>query len=281
MKATVRQFWLMALIAGAMASLASGIASAQKAVAVPLAVAPNRWPDEQFEHWVFNQDGGSAQRARQRFETLLSLQVDEIDRVCSLSPEQKTKMNLLGQGDIKKIFDGYESAKLRFKQLDNDVQKLNEVMPDIRGIQTPGSPFESGSLFAKAIKHTLTEPQRAQYEALAKDRREFRHRAVIELAIETLEQSVPLRDAQRQELIAVLVKETKPMRTTGGYYDFYVIMDQMGRIPEEKLKALFSGPQWKAVTRLSGQYRNTVQSLRQSGYIQDDDDETPPAAGKK
>ena len=279
MKATVRHFWLMGVIAGAM--LLPAAASARQVKAVPAAVAANRWPDEQFEHWVFNQDGGSAQRARQRFETLLSLQVDEIDRVCSLSSEQKTKMNLLGQGDIKKIFDGYETAKLRFKQLDNDVQKLNEVMPDIRGIQTPGSPFESGSLFAKAIKHTLTEPQRTQYEALAKDRREFRHRAVIELAIETLEQSVPLRDAQRQELIAVLVKETKPMRTTGGYYDFYVIMDQMGRISEEKLKPLFSGPQWKAVTRLSGQYRNTVQSLRQSGYIQDDDEETPPATGKK
>jgi hypothetical protein len=55
----------------------------------------------------------------------------------------------------------------------------------------------------------------------------------------------------------------------------------MGRIPEEKLKPLFSSAQWKVVMRLSGQYRNTVQSLRQSGYIMDEDDDTPSAPAKK
>src|SRR5262245_19704209 len=96
---------ILALVA---APFVAGPASAvpQQKVMKGIAVAPvvNQWPDEQFERWVFNQYG-SADGARRRFDSLLTLQIDDIDRTCHLTDEQKKKLRLIGHGDIKRIFD--------------------------------------------------------------------------------------------------------------------------------------------------------------------------------
>jgi len=241
----------------------------------------NQWPDDQFERWVFNQYG-SADAARKRFESHLTLQIDDLDRACQLTDEQKKKLELIGRGDIKRIFDSYEKAKHRFKLLNNDVQKLNEVAQDIRVFQMASGPFEADSLFSKSLRHTLSDEQFAKFDAVVKERRAFRHRAQIELAVNNLEQTLPLRDSQRQEFIALLTKETKPMRAS-GYYDFYLIMYQLDRIPEEKVKPLFSAAQWKALERQIGQYKGIIPNLRQNGYLVDDDDaaDAVPTPAKK
>ncbi|HEX4589670.1 MAG TPA: hypothetical protein VH120_07055, partial [Gemmataceae bacterium] len=111
--------------------------AARRAVAVRAAAVVQRqaWPDEQFERWVFQNDGNAA-GARRRFEALLTLQLEEIDRACHLTDAQKQKLHLMGQGDLKRLFDAYEQAKHRFNQMDNDVNRLQEIMQEIRPIQT-------------------------------------------------------------------------------------------------------------------------------------------------
>ena len=42
------------------------------------------WPDEQFERWVFQQDQ-TADRARKRYEALLTSQVEELEQTCELT----------------------------------------------------------------------------------------------------------------------------------------------------------------------------------------------------
>jgi hypothetical protein len=274
--------FLLVLLAFGLAPVFVGSATAVPQQKAAVAARPvNQWPDEQFERWVFNQYG-SADAARQRFESILTLQIDDIDRACHLSAEQKKKLQLIGHGDIKRIFDGYEKAKQRFKALNNDVQKLNEVMNEIRPLQMNGGPFEAESLFAKSLRHTLTGEQIPKFDVAAKERRAFRHRAQIELAVDLLEQTMPLRDAQRQDFIALLLKETKPTRYS-GYYDFYLMMYQLDRIPQDKLKPLFSAMQWKVLERQIGQYKGIVPNLRQNGYLTDDDEEVEaaPASPKK
>jgi hypothetical protein len=85
-----------------------------------------------------------------------------------------------------------------------------------------------------------------------------------------LEQAMPLRDAQRRGLIDLLMKETKPTRTT-GIYDFYVVMYQVGKLPEEKLKPLFAAGEWKVMQRQLAQYKAIVPNLRMNGLIDDED----------
>jgi hypothetical protein len=243
--------------------------------AIALAAPQQAWSDDQFEQWVFPQDRAAG--ARRRFDALLTLHIEDIDRACQLSDAQKNKLQLLGRGDIKRVFDSYEKAKHRFNLLNNDVQRLQEVMQDVtplRMISQTGL-FESDSLLAKALRNTLTPDQLTRYDAAAKERRAFRHSAQIELAVAMLEQAMPLRDARRRELIALLTSETKPTRAS-GQYEFYLVMYQIDRIPEEKIKTLLTDPQWKVLNRLLAQYQGVVPNLRQNGLLPDDDGADAP-----
>jgi hypothetical protein len=259
-------------------------AQAQQRVVNFVAVAAPRqaWTDEQFEQWVFQQDRNAA-GARRRYDSLLTLHVEDIDRACQLSDAQKKKLQLLGRGDIKRMFDGYENAKRQFNLLHNDVQQIQQVMPLVRPFQMAAQAdlFQDDSLLAKSLRHTLTDEQFARYDAAARERRAFRHRAQVELAVNLFEQAVPLRDAQRRALVTLLTSETKPPRRS-GQYDYYVFMYQFGRIPEEKIKPLLSDTQWKVLDRLLAQYKAVVPNLRQNGLLPDDDDDADaPAAPKK
>src|SRR5207302_5495045 len=130
-----------------------------------------------------------------------------------------------------------------------------EIMPDLVPLRAvmQGGPFHEDSLLCKSLRNTLTDEQFAKYDALTRERRAFRHRANIELAVSMLEQAMPLRDAQRRELIAVLEKETSPPRK-GGQYEAYLILHQLGLLPDTKLKALFSDTQKLVLDRQLAQY---------------------------
>ncbi len=235
------------------------------------------WPDEQFEAWVFGQDRNAA-GARKRFDALLALQIDEIDRTCQLSAAQKAKLHLIGRGDIKRLLDDYDRAKQRFNAMNNDVQRIQEIMADVRPLQLSiqAGPFASKSLLAKSLRNALTGEQFAHYDAVQGERKKYRHRAQIELAVAQIEQGMPLRDAQRKALIELLTAEVKPVRTAVvGPYEFYLFMDRLGRVPEEKIRPLLSDAQWKALRRQIAQFAMIVPNLRQAGLLSDDDDDAP------
>jgi hypothetical protein len=238
---------------------------------VAVRVAPNVWPDEQFEQWVFNNDGNAA-AARQRLNGLLALQVEDVDRACKLTDAQRAKLQLAARGDVKRLFDTFDAAKRKFKALGNDVQQLQDVMPDIAPVQrTLQAGFLHGdSLVFKALRNTLTADQFAKYDAVDRERRALRHRANIELAVTVMEQSMPFRAAQRRDLIVLLLGETKPLRAT-GMYEYYAVMLQIGRIPEAKLRPLLDDAQWRVVSRLVAQYRGIEPALRQNGMMLDED----------
>src|SRR5690348_1383421 len=77
--------------------------------------------DQQFDQWVFGNMGlGSAGSARNRLDSLLTLNVDDLDRTCGLTPVQKKKLLLAGRGDIKRFFDRVEEIRKRFTKGQND-----------------------------------------------------------------------------------------------------------------------------------------------------------------
>lgn len=251
----------------------------KKAAAVAMPAQPvNRWPDEQFSNWYFNQFGGSADRARQQFDSTLTLQIDAIDRAAHLSAEQKAKLRMIGHGEIKRVFDNFEQAKARFNELDNDTQKLAEVLQEFGSPQQQGGPFGETSVFFKSMRHTLNAEQWKQLDAVERERRAYRHRAQIELAVGMLDQTMPLRDEQRRAFLDLLARKTKPARSFQGVYDYYVLMYQIGQIPETEVKPIFSETQWKVLQQQIDQYRQILPNLRRSGYLIEDDDsaEEPP-----
>src|SRR5581483_8514669 len=74
--------------------------------------APERLGMERInlDQWLFDGQGNYA-GARQRLNSMLAFHVEDIDRVCKLTEAQKTKLRLLGRGDINRFFDCYEKLK--------------------------------------------------------------------------------------------------------------------------------------------------------------------------
>lgn len=244
------------------------------------------WTDEMFDQWVFQQDRNDA-GARQRLDSLLALRIEEVDRVSQLTEAQKKKLQLVGKGDMRRFFARYEIVKKKFQKLKNDQQKMQEIWRDISPLQTSlqAGLFHEDSLLVKSLVHTLTAEQFARYGVVVRERRAFRRRAAIELTVAFLEQTFPLRADQRRDLLALLTKQTRLGRRM-GQYEHFVIMIQLDRMPEEKLKPLFDSAQWKAVKQHLTRIENMEAFLRQSGEWPDPDDETdradarPPAPKK-
>src|SRR5438034_7694 len=72
-------------------------------------------------------------------------------------------------------------------------------------------------------------------EAAEAERRKTRHQAKVRLFVAILEQSCPLKSSQRDALVDVLLKETRPALRSSEY-DWYVVVVQAGKIPDDKLK---------------------------------------------
>jgi hypothetical protein len=65
------------------------------------------WTDL-IDGWVLGR--GDASAGRQQLEWQLTVQMEDIDRACSLTDAQRRKLELAGRGDIKHFFDRYEST---------------------------------------------------------------------------------------------------------------------------------------------------------------------------
>jgi hypothetical protein len=233
-----------------------------------------QFTDETFEQWVF-QNSGRYAGSKQHLGLQLLLQIEDLDRACKLNDAQRKKLQLTGQGDIKRFFDRYEKVKKRFDLLKNDQQKLfQEIWQDISPLQQTlqSGLFSEDSILYKSLHNTLTAEQWERYQAYSSERRAFQHRYNIEFAVAMIEMSIPLRAGQRRELMAVLSTLTKPPRRS-GQYGYYLVMYQLAQAPQEKLKPLFDDTQWKAVSATFNQYKGMRQWLKQSGQLPEDDDD--------
>ena len=83
-------------------------------------------------------------------------------------------------------------------------------------------------------------------------------------------------DRQEQTLVALLLAETRPPRQP-GVYGFQVVMFEMMRLPESKLKPLFSDQQWDLLNRQFEQVKWMEPSLRQSGVLHELEPTAPKA----
>ncbi len=220
-----------------------------------------------FEQWVF-QGRGNADAARQRLQSALKLQVDELHRICDLTAEQKQKLALSAEGDTKRFFDEVEMVREQFRAVQNDPNGFNQIWQDIQPLQRKlsGGLFDRGSFFAKTLRTTLTSEQAAKYDAHQEERRQYRYRAMVEVGITALENAVPLRHEQHSALVKMLLERSEPPEAF-GQHDNYVIMHRLATLPEQEIKALLNERQYELFERQIDQYRNILPVLRQNGIL--------------
>jgi hypothetical protein len=252
----------------------------------PAAPAQHVFQEADFDRWVFQNNNEGPAGVRKRLMTMLGLHIDDIDRTCKLTEEQKTRIELAGRGDIKQFHALYEKVRQKFLKVRHDQQKMNDLWQEINPLRATVQHviFNDDSFLFRSLHNILTAEQFAQFDASAGARRAYRQRARVELAVAMLEQNAPLTDAQRTALIEALTKLTKPGRQP-GIYGYYVLMYQLAQLPEEKLKPYFDDLQWKPVSMQLRQFKGWKQWLRQAGALPEDDEEADnndakPAAGR-
>jgi len=223
--------------------------------------------DDQFDQWVF---GGprNSRAGRNKLDSLLALQVDDVARMCTLSEAQKKKLLLAGRGDIKRFFDKVEEKRKKFEKVKQDQTKIGEIYQELVPLQAALSSglFGDGSIYAKTIRRVLSEEEDARYQKVIQDKNRFRYRAKIELVVAQLDQLVGFRDEQRRKLVELILSETQPP-TRFGQYDYYLVMYQAGQIAKAKLKPLFEDRQWALLNRQLNQMRGMQQFLQNQGLL--------------
>ena len=95
-------------------------------------------PDQTFDNIVFGNVRGSS-TALKRFLTLLELQIDEVDRACELKDAQKAKLQLAGQGDIKRYFDKIDEKRRKFQDVKTDMNKFAELQQELQPMRVDAS----------------------------------------------------------------------------------------------------------------------------------------------
>lgn len=223
--------------------------------------------ESNFDQWIF-QGNGNAANGKARLVTRLNLQLAEIDRLCGLTTEQKEKLQLAARGDTKRFFDEVEVVRQKFLAVRHDQNAFGQIWQDIQPLQRRVSLGLHGetSIFHKALRRTLNDEQMERYQNLLDERRKYRYRASIEVALTSIEHSVPLKHSQHEAIVKLMLDET-PTPLAFGQYDQYLILHQLSKLGETRVKPLLDERQWKLMSVNFDQARGMEQFLIQQGLL--------------
>jgi hypothetical protein len=228
--------------------------------------------DAQFDQWAFGgrMDGTTV---RPKLESLLTMQIEQIDRSCHLTESQKKKLRLAGHGDMKRFLDRVEEKRSLLKGI-QDRSKVNEIFQQIQTFQIAlnSGLFGEESFFFRTIGRTLNEEQSARYQDALHERKAFVYQAKIDLAVANLGNSLGLSNDQRNRLAKLLLEETRPPRKY-GQQAFQVVLFQVAKLPDARLKSILDEAQWRALSPSLARWGNETNErlLRANGYVPEDE----------
>ncbi len=233
--------------------------------------------EENFNAWVFG-NARDPNTAKSKLETQFKLQVDEIGRVAKLSDGQKKKLELAARGDMKRFFDLVEDKRRSFQLVKNDQNKFNEFYQELRPLQTKinAGLFDDDSFYAKTVKRTLDPDQNLSYDQVVRERQLYRYRTQVNLVITNLDNAVGFRAEQRRQITKIILEQTRPPKKS-GQYDNYVILYQLSKLPEARLKPFFKEPQWLTFKRQLDNAQRLEQFLKTQGILPDEFPDGPKA----
>ena len=227
--------------------------------------AQNRFvmDENQFNSWLYQGNGQVADE-----DSEITLMVESVDRCCHLTEAQKDKLRLAGHGDYARFKQQVDDLRNECvgKSFDqNEMGTLYQKFQPLTARYQAGI-LDSTSLFTKVAHQTLTPEQREEYEAAEAERRKARHTAKVRLFVAILEQSCPLTSAQRNAMVELLLKETRPALRTSEY-DWYVVVVQAAKIPDEKLEPILDKAQMTCVKKIGDEARAMEGRLKQMGVL--------------
>ncbi len=183
----------------------------------------------------------SSQHANEVLRFCLELELHDLDRACHLTSAQKAKLQLLGQGDIKRYFDRYEQLKARSI---NDGRPLFGILQDAVKLRLAleSGLFNQHSLLFKGLGSTLTPAQIQQRDRF----RESVRQAAFEQIVARISTWETVREDQRQAFETLFLARTR-LPANAGSYDRFLYLMQLQHLPKQTLKTALSEVQIMAL----------------------------------
>jgi hypothetical protein len=226
--------------------------------------------EEQFNQWLTNNNEGAAQQ----IDSQVKMHIAALDRVCKLSAEQREKLQLAGRGDAARFESQIAALRAELVNKSYKNQEINDVFQRIQPFQQK---FQTGllgddSLFKKIVSRTLDQSQQTEYEVEQQKRREADYVARVDMYVAMVDRAAPMSDQQREELLALFRKHTRPPKQTGQQQIYYV-MYQASKIPPEELKKVFDEAQLKVIEKAFRQGASYKNMLERQGFKFDEEEQ--------
>jgi hypothetical protein len=211
---------------------------------------------------------GTMKEARDKLDALFAERIDAVELSCPLTEPQRKKLLVAGRGEIKRFLDRLDA--LRTNDVSGIVNGENVGGDSTADLQVARQGLlGEGSLFAKTLAKTLGEAQFAKYKADVLERSRFPYREAVYQAAKSLQKSLGLSKEQRQRLEKLLVEETQAPKTIGRGSVYSLVIFQASRIPEGKLKPIFTEAQWQSLSEQLAPWRwgNGAVLFEDNGYV--------------
>ena len=223
-----------------------------------------RFTEQSFVQNVFGSRRSYSQ-ARDYVEQALQVQVDFVDDAVSLTPQQRSKLELAGQGDIQRFFNDYEEVKrgMTFGNIPRD--EWQAVWQKAQPLSTRFAAGLHGrrSLLKKTLTSTLGPEQLEQFTAVKAERDRLIYQDNIRMTLSMVDRKVPLTKQQRDQITQLLLAKSSPPEFYGqSSMRFYAVLIELAKMPQDELRELFSETEWRVIDGLMRQARAMERTLQ-------------------
>ena len=231
-----------------------------------------RIDENTMNQWILGNK--NALTARQHLQINLVRRIDEIHQLCRIDHDQRAKLRLAGDVEIKRLFDKVDECRRKWSGTETqnvpnelllDVEFAREAVTRVR--------FRERCFFDKVVRTTLLPEQLSEYEAQLESFRRRRHEVQRKLLLRTLGRNSPLTGKQRKQLTELL--QSVPAVPDGSEQLYAFVIIASSRIPKEEFHAILDDSQWHVMEVL---YKNSAiqePALKRRGALETDEDLEP------
>lgn len=207
--------------------------------------------------------------------------LDRIDRLCGLSPEQRRKLELALESDLRRFAaevaqarSRYETATVnmrdragqeRWRLFQQDVQRCRRRMQRL---------LDEGSLFAGVLGSVLDEDQRAKLTAERAARRTFRWRWLVSGELEKLDDILAFTQEQHDVVEKLLLAREPelvidaPPRPRNPQAEQMLVRLVLSQVDLQPLQAALQPDQLRKLRTLANQGRAMQSWLEEQGLVE-------------
>jgi hypothetical protein len=213
----------------------------------------------------------------------LAIRLENLESCCQLTQAQARKLTLAAHFDMKRFMDRWDPVARKLFASELDPQEERRLVVEWKDLQIELHKGVLGedSVFGKTLRRTLDpyQAERLKRGPTAVGRPSYE--TVVRRAVDALRRNLELSAQQAADLRRLIMKETRSPKQFGNASDEALVVFQISRLPEQTVKTLLDGEQWRLLSHWMAAYKQGSageDALKRHGFIFDDTPVPRPVA---